>query len=111
MWIATKFMVALLIGVFAFFWLHSGLWYYREWQDRKQGKTVKHVHLDALGVETKKHFQRFPWGWRVAHLVFALVTMTLVLTGTSALFSHTSWAPMVAAAVGGPKMLGLIHRT
>ena len=110
MWIATKFMVALLIGVFAFFWLHSGLWYYREWQDRKQGKTVRHVHLDALGVETEKHFKRFSWGWRVAHLAFALVTMTLVLTGTSALFSDTSWAPMVAAAVGGPKMLGLIHR-
>jgi cytochrome b subunit of formate dehydrogenase len=111
MWIATKLMVGLLIGVFAFFWLHSGLWYYREWQDRKQGKTVTHVHLDALGVETEKHFRRFPWGWRVAHLVFALVTMTLVLTGTSALFSETAWAPWVAAAVGGPKVLGLIHRT
>jgi len=110
MWIATKFMVALLIGVFAFFWLHSGLWYYREWQDRKHGKTVKHVHLDALGVKTEKHFQRFSWGWRVAHLAFALVTMTLVLTGTSAMFSDTGWAPVVAAAVGGPKMLGLIHR-
>jgi len=111
MWIATKLMVGLLIGVFAFFWLHSGLWYYREWQDRKQGKTVSHVHIDALGLESAKHFRRFPWGWRVAHLAFALVTMTLVLTGTSALFSNTNWAPMVAAAVGGPKMLGLIHRT
>lgn len=110
MWLATKLMVGLLIGVFAFFWLHSGLWYYREWQDRKQGKTVSHVHIDALGLETKKHFRRFPWGWRVAHLAFAVITMTLVLTGTSALFSNTAWAPMVAAAVGGPKVLGLIHR-
>jgi cytochrome b subunit of formate dehydrogenase len=110
MWIATKFMTALLIGVFAFFWLHCGLWYYREWQDRKQGKTVPHVRTDAMNLKPEKHFQRFPWGWRVAHLVFALVTMTLVLTGTSALFSNSPWAPVVAAAVGGPKMLGLIHR-
>ncbi|MFZ2268745.1 MAG: cytochrome C [Azonexus sp.] len=110
MWIATKFMVALLIGVFAFFWLHCGLWYYREWQERGGHLTTPHVDTAALGLQPEKHFRRFSWGWRLAHLVFALVTMTLVLTGTSAMFSGSSWAPVVAAAVGGPKMLGLIHR-
>jgi predicted CXXCH cytochrome family protein len=110
-WIATKFMQALLLGVFIFFWLHSGLWYFREWQDRKQRKSVKHVRTDGLPLEDgKKFFQRFPVGWRIAHLVFALVTMTLVLTGTTALFSNTSWAPVVAHAFGGPSNLGLIHR-
>ncbi len=111
MYIASKFMIALLIGVFAFFWLHSGLWYYREWQDRKQGK--HHARVDTKGMqldEKTQHFQRFPVGWRIAHLVFALVTMTLVLTGTSALFAESAWAPVVAKALGGPKMLGLIHR-
>ena len=111
MWIATKFMVALLIGVFAFFWLHCGLWYYREWQERKAHKTEARVSTEALGLgKPEKHFQRFAWGWRVAHLAFALITMTLVLTGTSALFSSSDWAPLVAAAVGGPKVLGIIHR-
>jgi cytochrome b subunit of formate dehydrogenase len=111
MWIATKFMTALLIGVFAFFWLHCGLWYYREWKDRKEGKGVRHVRTVDLGVsKPEKHFQRFPMGWRVAHLVFALVTMTLVLTGTSAMFSHAPWAAVVADAFGGPKILGIIHR-
>jgi len=109
MWIATKFMQALLIAVFAFFWAHSGLWYYREWADRKARKAVPHVRVDGLPHE-EKFFQRFPVGWRVAHLVFALVTMTLVLTGTSALFSHTAWAPVVAAALGGTHGLALIHR-
>lgn len=109
MWIATKFMVALLIGVFAFFWAHCGLWYYREWQERKAHKTVSRVDTEALGL-AGKHFERFPWGWRLAHLVFALVTMTLIITGTSAMFSGSSWAPVVAAAVGGPKILGIIHR-
>jgi len=110
LWIATKFMQALLIGVFAFFWLHSGLWYYREWQDRKAGKTVAHVRTAGLPQEDKKFFQRFPVGWRIAHLAFALITMTLVLTGTSALFSHTSWAPVIARALGGASGLALIHR-
>jgi len=110
MWIATKFMQALLVGVFAFFWLHSGLWYYREWQDRKNHVKVPHLRTDGLPMDEKKFFQRFPVGWRIAHLAFALITMTLVLTGTSALFSHTAWAPMVAAALGGSKGLALIHR-
>jgi cytochrome b subunit of formate dehydrogenase len=109
MWIATKFMQGLLIAVFAFFWAHSGLWYYREWKDRKDGKTVKHVLTEGLDEE-KKVFQRFPVGWRVAHLAFALVTMTLVLTGTAALFSQAAWAPVVASALGGAKGLALIHR-
>jgi cytochrome b subunit of formate dehydrogenase len=110
MYIATKFMVALLAGVFLFFWTHSGLWYYREWKDRKIGKARPHVNLKGLDVDHQKHFERFPWGWRVAHLVFAIVTMTLVLTGTTALFAETTWAPVVAQLMGGPQMVGLVHR-
>jgi|GEM_PF-2218719 Prokaryotic cytochrome b561. len=111
MYIASKFMVGLLIFVFAFFWAHSGLWYYREWQDRKAGKP--HARIDTRGMnldENRQHFRRFHWGWRLGHLVFALVTMTLVLTGTTALYAESAWAPVVAKALGGPKMLGLIHR-
>ncbi|MGE5466952.1 MAG: cytochrome C [Ignavibacteria bacterium] len=110
MYVATKFMVGLLIFVFLFFWTHSLLWYYREWQDRKAGKPAPHIDLKGLQLDEHKHFKRFPWGWRLAHLVFALVTMTLVLTGTTALFASSSWAPAVAAAFGGPKVLGLVHR-
>jgi cytochrome b subunit of formate dehydrogenase len=110
LYIATKFMWGLLIFVFAFFWAHSGLWYYREWQDRKSGKPAHHINLNGLDVDHSKHFQRFPWGWRLAHLVFALVTMTLVLTGTTALYAQSSWAPVVAQAFGGPKAMGLVHR-
>ena len=109
-WIATKFMVALLIGVFTFFWLHSGLWYYREWQDRKSRKAIPHVRTAELSPDKRKFFQRFPIGWRIAHLAFALITMALVLTGTAALFSNTSWASFVAHVLGGPRGLGLIHR-
>jgi thiosulfate reductase cytochrome b subunit len=36
--------------------------------------------------------------------------MTLVLTGTSALFSQTAWAPIVSAALGGTQGLAIIHR-
>ena len=110
LYIATKFMVGLLIFVFVFFWAHSGLWYYREWQDRKAGKPAHHINLKGLKVDQEKQFKRFPWGWRLAHLVFALVTMTLVLTGTTALYASSSWAPVVAQLFGGPQTVGLVHR-
>ena len=109
MWIVTKFMQGLLIFVFAFFWAHSGLWYYREWTDRKARVVVPHVRTDGMAHE-EKFFQRFPVGWRIAHLAFALITMALVLTGTSALFSQTKWAPVVASMLGGTHGLALIHR-
>ncbi|MCB1955009.1 MAG: cytochrome C [Rhodocyclaceae bacterium] len=110
MFVAGKLMTALLIGVFAFFWLHSGLWYYREWQDRKLRGAVPHVRTTELGIHAGKHVVRFARGWRIAHLVFALVTMTLVLTGTTVMFADSAWAPAVAVALGGPKVMGIIHR-
>ena len=110
MWIASRFMLSLLLGVFAFFWLHSGLWYYREWQDRKARKAVPHIKTEALGIDETKHFRRFPAGWRIVHLIFALVTMTLVLTGTTALYAHSVWAPWIAKTLGGPHMVGVAHR-
>ncbi|MDZ4155701.1 MAG: hypothetical protein U1E09_04055, partial [Methylococcales bacterium] len=111
MYVASKFMIWLLIGVFAFFWAHSGLWYYREWQDRKAGK--HHHRIDTKGLnldEEKMHIERFHWGWRVGHLLFALTTMTLVLSGTTVLFAHMGWAQLVSDVTGGPPVLGLVHR-
>ena len=35
LWLAAKFMSALLAGVFAFFWTHSALWFYRSYKERK----------------------------------------------------------------------------
>jgi cytochrome b subunit of formate dehydrogenase len=110
MFVASKFMVGLLIFVFAFFWVHSLLWYYREAKDRKAGKPVPYIDLKGMKLDEKKYFKRFKWGWRLAHLAFALVTMTMILTGMTALYASSSWAPLVAQALGGPRIVGLIHR-
>jgi len=109
-WIVSKFMIGLLIFVFAFFWLHSGLWFYREWQERKLRRTTAHVRTAGLDLPVGKHIRRFGWGWRLGHLGLALSVMGLVLTGSVALFSHSAWAPAVAKLLGGPKVLALIHR-
>ena len=110
-WLTTKAMIALLVGVFTFFWLHSGLWWYREYADRKQGKHVPHVITDKLPPEfATRHVRRFGPMWRIAHLAFALSVMALVLTGMAVFFPETGWAKAVMAAFGSPKVAGQVHR-
>jgi len=109
MWLASKGMIGLLLGTFAFFWLHSALWFFREYQDRKHGKDRPHILTEEL-PQGKTHFRRFTRWWRLAHLVGALSIMTLALTGLTVLFAGSSWAPVVMEILGGPKAAGIIHR-
>ncbi len=110
-WIAAKGMAALLIGTFAFFWVHLLLWLNREWQDRKQGKTRPHINVAELGLPAGKHFRRFgPWA-RIGHLIFAVSLMVLTLTGMSIMYASSSWAPVVVRLLGGPEVMAIIHRT
>jgi len=111
MWIASKFMIALLTGVFAFFWTHSALWFYREYRDRREGKSRPHVKLDELPAHLRgKYFRRFRLGWRIAHLALIVSVMLLVLTGMSVFYSDTEWARAIMQALGGPRVAAVIHR-
>ncbi len=109
MWLASKGMIGLLLGTFAFFWLHSALWFYREYQDRKHGKDRPHIMMDDL-PKGKTHFKRFTRWWRLAHLVGALSIMLLALTGLTVLFSGSAWAPLMMKLLGGPVSAGILHR-
>ncbi len=110
MWVAAKFMIALLLGVFAFFWTHSALWFYREYKDRKDGKNKLHVQTDQLPELAGKYIRRWPLLWRVAHLLLAVAVMTLVLTGTAVLYADTGWARVVMRIIGGPEVAAIAHR-
>ncbi len=109
MWFASTFMIGLLLGTFAFFWLHSALWFFREYKDRKEGKNRPHVLTEALPAG-KTHFRRFNRWWRLAHLVGAVSIMTLTLTGIVVLYAESSWAPSIMRFLGGPDTAGYIHR-
>jgi len=110
MWITAKFMMVLLLTVFAFFWTHSALWFYREYKDRKEGKQWAYVLVDRLPECGRKYIRRFSPLWRIVHLVLALAVMTLVLSGTSVLYADSFWAPSVMKMLGGPQNAALIHR-
>jgi cytochrome b subunit of formate dehydrogenase len=58
-----------------------------------------------------REVRRFAPMWRLAHLVFALSVMTLVLTGMAVFYADTAWAKAIMAALGGPRVAGVIHRT
>jgi cytochrome b subunit of formate dehydrogenase len=110
MWIASKFMISLLAGVFIFFWTHAALWFYREHKDRKEGKNKLYVQTDELPEEDGKYIRRFSGMWRLAHLIGALSIMLLVVTGTTVLYADSFWAPAVIALLGGPKSAAILHR-
>jgi predicted CXXCH cytochrome family protein len=106
MWIARRFMDALIIGVFAFFWTHMLLWIFREWRDRRQGKGYRPDPAKPATV----YFRRFSLGWRLAHVLLAVAVMLLVLTGTAVLFSGQPWAQYIIGVLGGPRTAATIHR-
>jgi len=110
MWIVSKFMAVLIIGVFLFFWTHSALWFYREYKDRQASKTRPHVQTTELPQFRGKYVRRFGLGWRLVHLLFALALMVLSLTGMAVFYAETGWASAVMNALGGPRSAAVIHR-
>jgi cytochrome b subunit of formate dehydrogenase len=110
-WLASKFMIALLGGTFAFFWTHSALWWYREYRDREAHKMMPHVRTDALpNGEPVRYYQRWSAMWRIAHLAFAIALIVLVFTGMTLFYAGSPWAPVVQSVFGGPRVTGVVHR-
>jgi predicted CXXCH cytochrome family protein len=110
-WIGFRMMAGLLVGTFAFFWLHTALWFYREIKDRRQPKLVQRIKTEALPLAHQgKHVRRFSAVWRLAHLTFAVSLMLLTLTGMPLLYADAAWAPVLMQALGGPAVAGTIHR-
>jgi len=110
MWIAAKFMHGLLLFVFAYFWAHSLLWWYREYKDRRDHKAQPHIRTDELLQGEAKQVRRFGLIWRIGHLLFALSVMMLILTGMAVFYAETNWAPIIMKALGGPQVAAIIHR-
>lgn len=109
--IAEILMIGLLAGVFAFFWLHSLLWWRRTYLDkclrRKAGFTE---HTLSSECRDEMQVQRFTRTQRVMHVVLILSFFTLVATGFPIKYSESAWAQVMVNIWGGPHMAGLFHR-
>ena len=109
-WLASKFMLLLLAGTLSFFWLHSALWWWREYRDHRAKGTTTHVRTGGLIDAKVPYYQRWSLMWRIAHLVFAVTVIMLVFTGMTLFYADSTWAPLVQRAFGGPRITGIVHR-
>jgi len=109
-WIASKFMILLLGGTLSFFWLHSALWWLREYRDQRTKKTTTVVRTDGLVDDKIQYYRRWPAMWRLAHLAFAICVLMLVFTGMTLFYADSTWAPLVQSVFGGPRITGTVHR-
>jgi len=98
-------MTLLLVGVFAFFGLHTLLWLPRSFRH------MWHRRKAEEGGGPRYYVQRFTRAQRATHIFVILSFMSLALTGMTLKFSGMPWAAFIANLLGGVKVAGIIHRT
>ena len=109
--LAEIFMILLLVGVFAFFWLHTFLWWRRAYLDKCRKRKAGFIEDSLAPVcRDEKQVQRFTVTQRVMHVLLILSFFTLVGTGFPIKYSETAWAKVLVNIWGGPHMAGLFHR-
>ncbi|MDP3980330.1 MAG: hypothetical protein Q8Q33_02830, partial [Chlamydiota bacterium] len=98
------FMSSLLLGTFAFFFLHTLLWLPRSVREMLKRRKRSVEAGDTV------YIKRFVSYHRVTHLMVILSFLSLAITGMMLKFSYTGWAKMLSNALGGFEIAGLIHR-
>jgi predicted CXXCH cytochrome family protein len=96
-------MTSLLIGVFAFFGIHTLLWFPRSFKYLK----VKREHAK---LHKRYYIRRFTREHRITHIFVILSFMGLALTGMMLKFANMPWAQTLANVLGGVEEAGRIHR-
>ena len=100
------FMMALLIGVFAFFALHDLLWLQRTLVGSWRGE----FHRIKFGRQRGPYVRRFPGLYIVLHVVVIITFLLLALTGLPLKFHDAAWAQSLMNALGGVAAANVIHR-
>jgi len=103
------FMTALLAGTMAFFGLHTALWLIRSLLFRY--KTGSKIHVRKI-IQTGngKYIRRFQTRHRITHLFVIVSFLSLALTGMTLKFPDVPFFDFVSTFLGGPAVLGMIHR-
>ena len=103
------FMTALLIGVFAFFGLHTLAWLVRAgylyWHDSKKFREAK-ISTQTGG----EWFTRFAPFERFLHFMVVTSFLLLVITGMPLKFDYTPWAKAIFRIFGGAETARVLHR-
>jgi cytochrome b subunit of formate dehydrogenase len=102
------FMTALLVGVFAFFGLHTLFWLFRSvYLYLTDSKTFREAivqqHADDVQYTRFTPFERF------LHLMVVTSFLLLVITGMPLKFYYTDWAKVIFNLIGGAAVARSLH--
>ncbi len=97
------FMVALLIGVFGFFGLHTVLWLQRGFVARVRGE------LPKVQAEGNAYVQRFTPFQRWMHVTVIVSFIMLAMSGLPLKYATAPWAHFLSALLGGEPQMLYIH--
>ena len=101
-------MTALLIGVFAFFGAHTGLWLFRSgYLYLHDSKTFREAKIETQRGED--WFTRFPPFERFLHFLVVTSFLLLVITGMPLKFYYTDWAKVIFGLLGGADVARTLH--
>lgn len=111
----TVFMNLLLAGTFLFFWIHSILWVFRGYAEKKKQRNAEDFEGNAPAENKhyrikQKVYRRFRPVHITLHLFVVSSFLTLAVTGLPLKFNYTSWGKTLMDFLGGVSSAGLIHR-
>lgn len=111
LYLTKKFMIALLTGVFMFFWTHSLLWWRKSYAERsrliRMGVAEK---TDLSETKRSQYVRRFGVKERIMHVILILSFFGVVLSGFPVKYTDAPWAQSFIRLMGGIERADLIHR-
>jgi cytochrome b subunit of formate dehydrogenase len=102
------FMTALLIGVFAFFTLHTALWLGRMVVNYLRDPAAFRAARAAAHHDSER-YRRFTPFERFLHMLVVTSFLALVITGMPLKFYSTGWAKVMFGLLGGPESARTLH--
>ncbi len=101
-------MTALLVGVFAFFGVHTLLWVGRMLVNLARDPAAFHAARAAAHADPET-YRRFTPFERFLHMLVATSFLALVITGMPLKFYSTAWARAMFSLLGGPESARTLH--
>jgi cytochrome b subunit of formate dehydrogenase len=103
-------MSGLLIGTFAFFWVHTLLWMFRGFVENREKQQILAEGNFHHVEDGNKIYMRFSKRHIFLHFTVIISFLGLALTGLPLKFSDQVWAQTLMSFYGGVHYAGLIHR-
>ncbi len=98
-----RIMRTLIFVTWAIWGLHTLLWFFRAFKDRKKIR----AHLKPV---SGRWYRRWPWSYRAIHLTLIASFLLLALTGIPLRFHEAGWSKVIFAVLGGPVSVRNLHR-